>query len=126
MALQPRNFREGRSRGFSRHEWNNNDSPTGLLHSFPFLLVECIDRVISAFDINIRLSVAKKTCRRGFREDADAIGALESCQDSRPVLLVIDGTPLPLEFPHRVVAIKADQKRIAEIARRFEIRYVAG
>src|ERR1017187_548239 len=121
---KPGNLFQQRRRGFARHERNDHNFPARRLHRAPLVLVQRVQGVIAAFDVNIRSCRRQEFCRRFFRENANPVHARQCGEYSGAVGFDIYRSARALQLPCGLVAVDADQQRIAEIARRFEVGYM--
>jgi hypothetical protein len=58
---------------FAWNEWQDDNAPAGLFHSAAFLLIQGLQRVIPALDVDVRLRCGEKACGGLVGEDADAV-----------------------------------------------------
>ena len=82
-GLQPHDLLERGRGGLAGHEGNDHDLAASLLDGSAFVLVESVQSVITAFDIDIGLSGSQEPCSGRFGENASAVHAFQRGQHRR-------------------------------------------
>jgi hypothetical protein len=77
IILQPQNSFDERACRSPRHERNEKNSSTAAFHGAAFVRVDCLQGVIAAFDINVRLSQSEKPRGADVGKDAYPIDNLQ-------------------------------------------------
>jgi hypothetical protein len=117
-------FQQG-SGGFAGNEGHEDDFATGGFHGAALVLVQRVQGVIAAFDVNIRLRGGEKFRGGGVGEDADAVHALQRGEDGGAIGFGIHRPAGALQAAHGGIAIHADEQGIAALTRVFEVGDVA-
>lgn len=101
------------------------DLPSGAFHCAALLLIDRFERVIAAFDVNVRLGEREKAICRFLRENANAVDAFQSSQDGGPILFVVDRPARAFELADRLVRVEPHEQQVAQVAGALEISHVA-
>src|SRR5262245_20794193 len=102
-----------------RHSCKDDDLAARTLYQPPFSLVDRVDRVVTAFRIDVRLGDRKEAHRSSLRKNANSIDTLQSGKDSGPVAFVHNRTFVTFQFAHTRVAVDAHEQKVAVLPRRI-------
>jgi hypothetical protein len=116
VPLKTRKLLKQPRRRFAFDQRQNFDDATAGLNGPAFLLVNRSERIISAFDPDIRFRPDEEIQRRTLSKNANRIDTLKSGDDCGAVVFVVYGAAGPFEVPDRSVAIDADEEDVALLA----------
>ena len=88
-------------------------------------MIQGFQRVIAAFDVDIRLSGGEKIGRGAFGKNADATDTFEGGEHGRAVGFRIHRARWAFEFAHARVAVDAQEEQVTEVARVFQVGHMA-
>src|SRR5271168_4234626 len=92
LVLKLHDLLEDRGGRFSGDERDDRDPSAGRFDSVTLLLVEGVQDVIAAFDIDVRLGKSEEAGGSAFGEDANGVHALQRRQHRGPVAFGRDRT----------------------------------
>src|ERR1035441_10321503 len=107
-GLQTHDLLQQSRRGLARHKGNNDNPPARLLDGPALVLIEGVQSVIPALDVDIRWRGGQEPRRRCLSEDADPRHAFQRSQHCGAVLFRGHGSVLPLSLVDRRITIDAD------------------
>ena len=100
-------FQDGGGR-LAWEEGNDSDSTLGLFDSLALEGVEGVNRIVAAFDVDVRLGRLEKARRCHFGKDAYRADGFEGSQDGSAVGFRIDRAPWPFELKDGLVPVQPD------------------
>lgn len=112
--------------GFARHMSEQHDFAAGPFNQTPFVLINGVESVITALDVNIRLDRGEEMHRIPLLKNTDGIDVLKRRENQGAVGLMVDGTAGAFEFADRGIAVHPHEKSVALMTRRLQIGDVAG
>ena len=112
--------------GFARNMSEQHDFAAGPFNQTPFVLIDGVESIVTALDVNVRLNGGEEMHRIPLWENEDGIDVLKSRENQGAVSLMVDGTPGAFEFADRGIAIHPDEQSVALMTRRLQIGDVAG
>ena len=121
---EPGNLLQNRRGGFAGNERQDTDLSTRVFHNAALFLVQRFQSVIAAFDVNIWLSVRKKSAGGFLGENADRIHAFQRSQNQSAILLVVDRTIWAFQLLNRVITTDSDEQQVTQIPRFFQVGHV--
>ena len=96
-----------------------------MFEQTPLVLVDRVQGVIAAFDINVRPRRLQKGSGVGFGKKAHGIHRFQGGQDGGAILLVVERARGAFESAHPDIAGDADQQGVALVARLLQTGHVA-
>ena len=82
-----------------------NDSTSGSFDQMPLVLIDGLERVIAAFDVNVGLCGAKKIDGIASRKNSHGINGLQGGDDQRTIVFGIERTARTFQITNRGIAV---------------------
>ena len=103
-----------------------HDFAAGTFNQTPFVLIDGVESIVTALDVNVRLNGGEEMHRIPLWENEDGIDVLKSRKNQGAVGLGVDRTAGAFEFADCGIAVHSHEEGVALMTRRLQISDVAG